>query len=84
MAKKNWYKDAVYKRPPYTLGGWNKKLPPTDRLKKALASRPSSWSLRKRYRSAGQALIALSNVSKDYDTKVTAKRDAHYFFDKLK
>lgn len=47
-------------------------------------SRPKNWTLRNRYLSAGRALRALANVTKDKETRYKASKDARYFFDKLK
>lgn len=82
MAK--WFKKAVMKKPPYSLGGWKKNQSPSVRRAKALASRPKSWSLKKRRLSAGRALIALANVTRDSRTEMAARADARYFFAKLK
>ena len=81
---KNWYKKAVNEKPPYTLGGWSKNQSSITRRRNALNSRPKNWSLNKRRLSAGRALQALSNVTKDKRTKELAKRDANYFFRLLK
>jgi len=82
--KKKWFTKAIEKKPPYSLNGWSKSKPIETRRRLALSSRPKSWSLRRRYRSAGQALLSLSNVTKDKETKLKAKKDAKYFFSKLK
>ena len=81
MAK--WFKKAVEKRPPYTLGGWSKGQSAKTRRRKALASRPKTLSLKNRRLSAGRALIALANVTKDKPTEKKAKADAKYFFKML-
>jgi len=81
---KKWYKKAVYEKPPYNLGGWKKTQPTQTRRRNALASRPKNWTLRKRRLSAGRALLALANVTKDKRTKELARRDANYFFKLLK
>jgi len=81
--KRKWFKKAVMSKPPYTLGGWSKGLPPDVRRRRALASRPKNWSLERRRLSAGRALQALANVTKDKRTKEIAQRDARYFFKKL-
>ncbi len=83
MSKK-WFKRAVNKAPPYNLGGWKKNQSNSTRRRNALSSRPKSWSLRRKRRSTGQALISLSNVTKDKSTKNKARQDAHYFFRMLK
>ena len=84
MRKKKWFQEAVKKKPPYNLGGWSKRKSTEARRRSALLSRPKSWSLRTRYRSAGRALQALANVTKDKETKKKALLDARYFFSKLK
>ena len=84
MGRRKWFREAVYKRPPYTLGGWRKNQPARVRRRHALASRPKNWSLRRRRRSAGQALQALANVTKDPETRRKARADAKYFFGLLK
>lgn len=81
---KKWFKKAVEKKPPYTLGCWSKGKSARARRLCALHSRPSNWTLQHKYRSAGRALQALANVTKDKRTKIVAKRDADYFFSKLK
>jgi hypothetical protein len=83
MKKKMWFKKAVYKRPPYSLGGWKKTQSPSVRRSKALSSRPKNWTMKHRYLSAGRALQALANVTKDKATKQKAHADAMYFFSKL-
>jgi len=78
---KKWFRKAVRKKPPYHLG-WKKTQSTATRRRKAIASRPKSWSLKKRRTSAGRALTALANVTKDKRTKTLARRDASYFFKK--
>lgn len=72
---KRWFQEAVQKRPPYKLG-WKKDEPQLIRLKKSLLSRPKSWSSSRRNLSASRALIALSNVTTDVETKRKARLDA--------
>lgn len=72
------------KRPPFTLGGWKKNQTAVVRRSRALASRPKNWSQRKRYLSAGRALLALSNIQQDKPTKAKARADARYFFSLLR
>jgi len=81
---KNWFKKAVRKKRPYSLGGWKKSQDADVRRRYALSSRPKNWTREHRYRSAGRALQALANVTKDEVTKKKAKADANYFFRKLK
>ena len=75
-----WFKKAVEEKPPYTLGGWKKTQSPSTRRSKALSSRPKNMTINKRRVSAGRALNALANVTKDKATKTKAKADASYFF----
>jgi hypothetical protein len=58
--------------PKGSLHGWHKDLPADVRRKRVLEGRDPT--------SAGRALLALSNVSKDPKTKSVARADAHYFF----
>lgn len=81
MAK--WFKKAVEAKPPYELG-WKKTQSTKTRRRRALESRPKSWTLRHKRRSAAQALTALANVTKDKATKMKAEADARYFRSKLK
>ncbi len=81
---KDWYKKAIMEKPPYNLGGWSKKDSAMTRRRKALNSRPKNWTLNHKRLSAGRALIALSNVTRDQATKRLAKQDANYFFSLLK
>lgn len=83
MAKK-WFEEAVQARPPNTLGGWMKGQQASARRRKALASRPKNWSLDRKRRSAGRALQALANVTRDRRTEQVARQDARHFFSKLK
>jgi len=82
--KRKWFQEAVRKKPPYSLKGWSKSKSAEARRRLALASRPKNWTLKRRYRSAGQALLALANVTKDKATKLKARQDAEYFFRKLR
>jgi hypothetical protein len=84
MPKKKWFKKAVEKRPPNNLGGWKKSLPANIRRRRALSSRPKNWTMPHRYLSAGRALQALANVTKDKWTRMRAIQDAKYFFKKAK
>ena len=81
---RKWYKKAVYARAPYNLGGWSKSLPANIRRRRALGSRPKNWTIKHRYLSAGRALQALANITKDKRTKELAATDARYFFKKAK
>ena len=82
MAKK-WFRKAVMDKPPYKLG-WKKNQSSATRRRNALSSRPKNWTLKNRYRSAGQALNALANVTKDKPTATKARADAKYFFNKMR
>lgn len=81
---RKWFKKAVRVRAPYDLGGWKKTKKAITRRREALKSRPRSWTKQHRYRSAGRALLALANVTKDKPTRTKARQDANYFFSKLK
>ena len=81
---KKWFKKAVMKKPPFSLGGWQKTQPPNTRRRLALASRPKNWNIKRKYLSAARAIQALANVTKDKRTKQLAKIEAKYFFNKLK
>ncbi|MBL7205964.1 MAG: hypothetical protein ISS36_00015 [Candidatus Aenigmarchaeota archaeon] len=76
----DWFKKAIMKKPPYTLGGWKKTQSAKTRRSKALSSRPKNWTMGKRKLSTARALLALSNVTKDAETKKKARADADYFF----
>jgi len=80
MRKKKWFSKAVMAKPPYTLGGWNKSQSSSVRRSKTLSSRPKNWTLAHRRLSAGRALQALANVTRDKATREIAARDARYFF----
>ena len=77
-----WFQKAVQAKPPYDLGGWSKTKSTLTRRRLALASRPISLTLTNRRLSAGRALIALANVSRDSATRAKARADAKYFFRK--
>jgi len=81
---KKWFNKAVRDKPPYSLGGWSKSQPIGLRRGKAIASRPKNWTPAHRRLSAGRALVALANVTKDKRTRELARRDARYFFGLLK
>lgn len=82
MARK-WFRKAVMKKPPYKLG-WGKRQKTSERRRNAISSRPKGWSLRRKRLSAGRALIALANVTKDRKTRELARKDAKHFFSLLK
>ena len=83
MAKR-WFKEAVKGGPTSNLGGWKKGKSARTRRRLAVASRPKTWNPETKYRSAGRALQALANVTKDKTTKRIARSDAKYFFRKLR
>lgn len=72
------------KKAPYTLGGWSKTQSQSVRVRRAMSSRPKTWTYKRRALSAARALQALSNVTRDKQTKVIAAKDAGYFFKKVK
>ena len=75
-----WFKKAVRKKPPYSLGGWSKTQAKDIRRRHALNSRPKGWTLNHKRLSAARALMAIANVTKDKQTRIVAMRDARYFF----
>lgn len=77
---KKWFQKAVRDKPPYSLGGWHKTQSAKTRRRHALDSRPKNWTLDHKRLSAARALQALSNVTKDHQTKLKAGQDARYFF----
>jgi len=74
---KKWFK-------PKKHTGWKKTQKASTRRMHLLRSTPKNWSLRRRYLSAGRKALALSNVTRDRDTKRKARADAEYFFRKIK
>lgn len=80
--RSEWFKKAVEEKAPYTLGGWKKEQSASRRRGLALSSRKGNLSKDKKYLSAGRALQALANVTKDAKTKEVAKADANYFYAK--
>ena len=79
-----WFQKAVKEKPPYNLGGWKKTQSSKTRRRLALSSRPKNWTLKHRYLSTARALQSLANVTKDKQTKVNARADAKYFYEKYK
>ena len=73
-----WFQESIHR----TLGGWNKTEAPEKRRDLAIKSRPKNWKKHTKTLSAARALLALSNVSEDKETKEEAKKDAEYFFKK--
>lgn len=65
-----------------SLGGWRKSLKSTTRRRYALESRPKNWKLTTRYLSVARALGALANVTTDSRTRILAKSDSKYFYEK--
>ena len=84
VTKKKWFKKAVNKKAPYTLGGWSARQTLSIRRLKALSSRPKNWTRRHKYLSVARALQALSNVTKLSYVRITARADATYFFNLVK
>ena len=84
MGKDKWFKVAIDKNSPYTLGGWTARQTPSARRLKALSSRPKNWTRRHKYLSVARALQALSNVTKLSYVRITARADAVYFFNAIK
>jgi len=80
MTKRIWFAEAVEKGPTKDLDDWSKHLPQEKRLSEAIKSRPTQWSRDKKYVSAGRALTALANVTKDPATKRAARSDAKVLF----
>jgi len=70
--KKGKYKGKKWYKPEKTLHGWSKDLPEAERRRKASIGRDDL--------SSGRALMALSLVSTDPETKRKARNDAKYFF----
>lgn len=75
--KKKWFK------PKGNLRGWKKTQKASTRRSHAIGSTSKRLTLRTRRLKAGRKLQALSNVSKDRETKRKANSDAQYFFDLL-
>lgn len=82
-SKKEWFKEAVEAHEPDTLGGWSKDIKETTKRRRlALSSRDKNSTMKERYLSVARALQALSNVTKDTQTKKIASNDAKYFLKK--
>jgi|WetSurMetagenome_2_1015567.scaffolds.fasta_scaffold891474_1 hypothetical protein len=64
--------------------GWTKDLPTRKRRMKALQSTDHRMSAKDRFVQAGRRLQALANITKDTRTKMLAKIDARYFFNRAK
>ena len=75
--KEKWFKPEKHR-------GWRKSQSATTRRRKLLGSTDKRKSLRDRYVEAGRAIQALANVTKDKRTAELARRDANYFFGKVK
>lgn len=80
---KDWFLAAIDAKRPYHLG-WKKDMTEKKRRAVALSSRPKNWKPHTKYLSVARALQALSNVTKDTETKKLAKKDSKYFFVKAK
>lgn len=77
IPKKKWYN-------PVRKTGWRKTQSASTRRSKLLNATDKRLSLRKRYVQAGRMINALANVTKDRETKIKARQDAKYFFDKVR
>jgi len=75
-----WFRQAVYRRPPNTLGGWHKTSPPAIRRRRAMQSCPANWSPARKHLRCAQALQALANVTTDRSTKAAARADSMHFY----
>jgi hypothetical protein len=75
--KKKWFK-------PKDKTGWKKWQKPSTRRSKLLSSTDKRKSMHNRYLEAGRKALSLANVTRDETTAVMAKRDAMYFFKKVK
>lgn len=64
--------------------GWKKTLKASVRCARLLASTDKRKTMHNRYLEAGRRIQALANVTKDKETSMLAKKDANYFFNKLK
>lgn len=80
MPKQNsrfWFQEAI-KHGAKEPTGWSKDLPRSTRRNRML--RAHKYAGRKKYLRSAQALQALSNVTKNPETKIKAKIDAEYFY----
>lgn len=75
MAKK-WIKQAIEKRPPFTLG-WKQDLPREERLERAYLSCPERWTHSHKLRRiiAALNLVYIANRRKNPTTAMLAKSD---------
>jgi hypothetical protein len=64
--------------------GWKKTMAPTTRRSKLLNATDNKKSMHDRYVEAGRMIQELANVTTDEETKIKAKEDADYFFEKAK
>lgn len=78
-----WFQRAMAESR-HGLSGWHPRQSALVRRQHALRSRPENWKMHNRYISAGRALLALANVTKDQKTYTMARRDSHYFFNMAK
>ena len=64
--------------------GWEKTLGESARRGKLFEATDMKKSMHDRYVEAGRMIQELANVTTDVDTKVKAKDDAEFFFEKAK
>ncbi len=64
--------------------GWEKDQPQATRRGKLLEATDKRKSMHDRYVEAGRMIQELANVTTDEETKVKAKEDAEYFFEKAR
>ena len=64
--------------------GWEKTLGESARRGKLFEATDMKKSIHERYVEAGRMIQELANVTTDVDTKVKAKDDAEFFFEKAK
>lgn len=76
MAKK-WFK-------PKGETGWKKSQKASTRRRRLLSATDRRKNMHNRYLEAGRKAQALANVTTDRPTERKAKKDANYFFNKLK
>ena len=81
--KKKMSKTKKWFKPKGNLAGWKKSQKASVRRSHAIGSTPKNRSLTYRRRLAGRRLQALSNVTKDSETRRKAKADTEYFFNLL-
>lgn len=74
---KKWFKPTKHT-------GWKKSQKASTRRAKLLSATDKRKTMHNRYLEAGRKAQALANVTEDKRTEELAKRDADYFFKKLK